>query len=96
MKRGMENRSERAEGCCPAAHTSNPADRASSRNSDRLRSFPPTNTIISNAGGGLPPSSGDTPFKTTTRPTGRAASAQRLRIAVASVSGQSLSTLFSR
>ena len=55
---------KRPDGCRPAACTSNPAARASSRNSARLRSLPPTKTIISKDGDGSQSSSGDTPPRT--------------------------------
>src|SRR5271157_5399618 len=52
---------KRPDGCRPAACTSNPAARASSRNSAWLRSLPPTKTIISKDGDGPQSSSGDNP-----------------------------------
>jgi hypothetical protein len=58
----------------------------------RVRPLPPTRTIVRSAGDGS--SSGVIPLSSTTRPDGRAASAQRRRIAVASASGQSPSMLF--
>ena len=72
---GRHSMTKRPDGCRPAACTSNPAARASSRNSARLRSLPPTKTIISKDGDGPQSSSGDTPPRTTMRPAGRAASA---------------------
>ena len=93
---GRHSTAKRPDGCRPAAITSNPDTRANSRNSARFRSFPPTNTSISNSGDGPWPSSGDTPPRMTIRPVGRAASEQRRRRAIASRSGQSASTFFSR
>ena len=54
---------KRPDGCRPAACTSNPAARASWRNSARLGP-PPTKTVISKDGDGPQSSSGDTPPRT--------------------------------
>ena len=75
----------------PALTTSSPLCRASSPNSATVRVLPPSSTISIGKPLGEP-----TPFRTTTRPPGRAAPAQRFRIAAASRSGQSFSTPRSR
>lgn len=85
---GRHSMAKRPDGSRPAALISRPAAFASSRNSVSVRSLLPSRTIISNWGSALP--SGDTPPRITRRPLGRAAWAQRPKISLASLSGQSL------
>jgi hypothetical protein len=68
---GRHSTIPRPEACRSAADTSRPASRAMSRNSSKVRSRPPTRTIINNSGDASSP--GADLVKATTRPAGRAA-----------------------